>query len=46
MVVLDEELYQRNIADRIATIESHIKYTDRKIDELVYKLYGLNEEDI
>jgi len=46
MVALNKELNETKLPDRRAQLESRIKYTDKKIDEMVYKLYGLNKEEI
>lgn len=46
MLVLNKELNETNLPDEITQLESRIKYTDKKIDELVYKMYKLTPEEI
>ena len=46
MLALNKEINKTKLPDRRNQIESRIKYTDKKIDALVYKLYGLTEDEI
>ncbi|MCX7001554.1 MAG: Eco57I restriction-modification methylase domain-containing protein, partial [Candidatus Sumerlaeota bacterium] len=46
MLSLNKELNETKLPDRHMQIESRIKYTDKKIDSLVYKLYNLTEDEI
>lgn len=46
MIALNEHLQSSEFASQREPIERQIAATDKKIDELVYKLYGLTEEEI
>jgi len=46
MLSLNKELNETKLPDRRTQLESHIEYTDRKIDSFVYKLYNLTEDEI
>jgi hypothetical protein len=46
MLQLQKEKQQTNLPDKLNQIEARIKYTDEKIDQLVFELYGLGEEEI
>ena len=35
-----------NLPDKFNQLEARIKYTDDKINQLVFKLYGLSEEEV
>lgn len=43
---LNSELHSCRIPDRIEQLKSHIYHTENKINELVYQIYGLTEEEI
>ncbi len=45
MLFLHQELNNTKDQSRKAKIEAEIKKTDREIDELVYQLYGITEEE-
>jgi hypothetical protein len=42
---LNEELHQRKLPEWIDQMKSRIQYTDQRINEIVYELYGLTEEE-
>jgi hypothetical protein len=42
---LHKEKQQTNTPDKLSQLETRIKYTDEKIDQLVFDLYGLSEEE-
>jgi hypothetical protein len=46
MLSLHKQLYDKNFDSEKEPIERQIKATDKKIDQLVYQLYGLTEEEI
>jgi len=46
ILTLNRELQSATLPDRQEQIKNRIAYTDKKIDELVYKLYGLSEDEI
>lgn len=46
MLQLQKEKQQASLPDKLSQLEARIKYTDDKIDQLVYKLYGLSEEEV
>jgi hypothetical protein len=46
MLQLHKQLQEANFDSEKEPIERQIAATDKKIDELVYKLYGLTEEEI
>ncbi len=46
MLTLNIEKQQTTLPEKLEQIEQRIKYTDDKIDNLVYQLYGLNEDEI
>ncbi len=43
---LNEEIAKQKVPERIDQLKSRIQYTDQRINELVYELYGLTEEEI
>ena len=46
MLELNEQIQKANFDSEREPIERQIAATDRKIDQLVYKLYGLTEDEI
>ncbi len=46
MLQLQKEKQQTNLPDKLEQLKARIKYTDDKINKLVYSLYGLSEEEI
>ena len=46
MLDLNKRLHKEQSPSRKKSFEGQIAHTDRKIDELVYELYGLTEEEI
>jgi type II restriction/modification system DNA methylase subunit YeeA len=40
-----EEQYHRSL-DTVLPLKQQLKQTDKLIDQIVYKLYGLSEEEI
>jgi DNA-binding transcriptional regulator GbsR (MarR family) len=46
MLELNKELQKAKLASEQEQIKQRITYTDKKIDSLVYELYGLTEEEI
>ena len=46
MLMLNNSLGKANFDIEKEPIERQIKATDKKIDDLVYQLYGLSEEEI
>jgi len=46
MLDLHKQLQESDFASRRGPLERQIAATDKKIDELVYKLYGLTDEEI
>jgi hypothetical protein len=44
MLQLQKEKQQTNLPDKLNQLEARIKYTDDKINQLVFELYGLGEE--
>jgi adenine-specific DNA-methyltransferase len=45
MLQLQKEKQQTTLPDKLNQLEARIKYTDDKINELVFELYGLGEEE-
>ena len=45
MLQLQKEKQQINLPDKLNQLEARIKYTDDKINQLVFELYGLSEEE-
>ena len=45
MLQLQKEKQQTNLPDKLSQLEARIKYTDDKINQLVFELYGLGEEE-
>ncbi len=43
---LQKEKQQTTLPDKLEQLKARIQYTDDKINKLVYKLYGLSEEEI
>jgi len=46
MLQLQKEKQQTNLSDKLNQLEARIKYTDEKINNLVFELYGLSEEEV
>ena len=46
MLELNRELQHAKTPDETTRFERQIKTTDKKIDKLVYELYGLTEDEI
>ena len=46
MLQLQKEKQQTNLPDKLDQLNTRIKYTDDKINKLVYGLYGLSEDEI
>jgi len=46
MLQLQKEKQQTTLPDKLIQLEARIKYTDDKINELVFELYGLGEEEV
>lgn len=46
MLELNKELQKAKLATEQEQIKQRISYTDKKIDALVYELYGLTDEEI
>jgi adenine-specific DNA-methyltransferase len=46
VVLLNEELHTAKLSTQIDSIRSKISYYENRINELVYGLYGLTEEEI
>ena len=46
MLQLQKEKQQTNLPDKLNQLEARIKYTDDKINQLVFELYGLSEEEV
>jgi hypothetical protein len=44
MLQLQKEKQQTSLPDKLNQLEARIKYTDDKINQLVFELYGLGEE--
>jgi hypothetical protein len=45
MLQLQKEKQQTNLPDKLNQLEARIKYTDDKINQLVFELYRLGEEE-
>jgi hypothetical protein len=45
MLQLQKEKQQTSLPDKLNLLEARIKYTDEKINQLVFELYGLGEEE-
>ncbi len=45
-VELQKEKQQTTLPDKLEQLKARIKYTDDKINKLVYSLYGLSEKEI
>jgi len=43
---LQTEKQQTTVPNKLEQLKARIKYTDDKINKLVYSLYGLSEEEI
>jgi hypothetical protein len=43
---LNKDKQQTTLPDKLGQLNTRIKYTDDKINKLVYQLYGLSEEEI
>ncbi|MFH0976403.1 MAG: N-6 DNA methylase [Spirochaetota bacterium] len=46
MLSLNKELQNSKLPQEQEQLKNRIEYTDKKIDELVYKLYGLDKKEI
>ncbi len=46
MLALHKQLAAAKLAHDQTALQRHIAATDRQIDNLVYELYGLSEEEI
>jgi type I restriction-modification system DNA methylase subunit len=46
LIKLLEELKTAKLPDKIEQLQTRIEYTDKKINQLVYQLYDLTEEEI
>jgi hypothetical protein len=46
MLELNKELQKAKMPEEQEQLKQRISYTDKKIDKLVYELYGLTEEEI
>jgi hypothetical protein len=44
MLQLQKEKQLTTLPDKLNQLEARIKYTDDKINQLVFELYGLGEE--
>jgi hypothetical protein len=46
MLELNKQKQQATLPNQIEPLEQRIEHTDKKIDQLVYQLYGLTDEEI
>jgi hypothetical protein len=46
MLQLNKDLQSATLPEQKEQLKARIDYTDKKIDKLVYELYGLTEEEI
>lgn len=46
LIKLNEELQKTKVPNRIEQIKSQIEFLENKINQLVYQLYELTEEEI
>ena len=46
MIDLNKQKQQVTLPNQIEQLEQRIEHTDKKIDQLVYQLYGLTDEEI
>jgi type I restriction-modification system DNA methylase subunit len=46
MILLQEKYHMTRLPQEIISLQRQIEATDRQIDQLVYQLYGLTEEEI
>jgi hypothetical protein len=46
MLKLNEELQSVKLPDKIEQLKAHIEHTDKRINKLVYELYGLEKPEI
>jgi len=46
LISLNQEIKSLKLQDKIDQIHSHIEHCERRINEIVYQLYGLTEEEI
>ncbi len=46
LLYLNKELHKSNLETQQEQLQRAIKHSENKIDEMVYELYGLNEEEI
>ena len=45
MLQLQKEEQQTNLPDKLNQLKARIKYTDDKINQLVFELYGLGKNE-
>ena len=45
-MLLNEQVFILNDKTELLNIQEEINKTDKEIDEMVYKLYGLTDEEI
>jgi hypothetical protein len=46
MLLLNKEKQQTTLPEKLESLQHRIQYTDAKINQLVYQLYGLTEDEI
>jgi RNase P/RNase MRP subunit p29 len=46
MLQLQKEKQQTTLPDKLNQLEARIKYTDDKINQLVFELYELSDEEV
>jgi hypothetical protein len=46
MLSLNKEKQQTTLPEKLESLQYRIQYTDAKINQLVYRLYGLTEDEI
>jgi len=46
MLKLNEELQTAKLPDKIEQLKTHIEHTDKRINKIVYELYGLEKPEI
>jgi len=46
LLQLNKELQNTTLAEKLEQLKYRIEYTEDKIDELVYQLYGLTDEEV
>ena len=45
MLKLNEEFQSAKLPDKIEQIKTRIEHTDKRINQLVFELYGLTDEE-